>query len=229
MPDPLPPACKTVHRIQKNILAGPERRLLNWLCGIMPRWVTPDLLTMAGIVGALMTFAGYALSGFALGWLWLAIAGYVVQWFGDSLDGSLARWRHIERPSYGYFIDHSCDGIVTLLILAGMGFSPFVRVDVAMFTVTGYLLLSIHAYLAARVMGEFKLSYGIAGPTELRFLLIGLTVAMMVRGANPHPLPAISGFDIFVGTIGAIFVVLFIMQTLTTGRQLARTDSGQSG
>lgn len=229
MPNPLPPACKNVQRIQKNILAGPERRLLNWLCGIMPRWVTPDMLTTAGIVGALMTFAGYALSGFAVGWLWLAIAGYVVQWFGDSLDGSLARWRHIERPSYGYFIDHSCDGIVTLLILAGMGFSPFVRVDVAMFTVTGYLLLSIHAYLAARVMGEFKLSYGIAGPTELRFLLIGLTVAMMVRGADPSPLPAISGFDIFVGTIGAIFVALFIMQTLTTGRHLSRSDPGQGG
>lgn len=229
MLDPLPPASKSVQRIQKNILARPERRLLNWLCAIMPRWVTPDMLTTAGIVGAAMTFAGYALSGFAPGWLWLAIAGYVVQWFGDSLDGSLARWRHIERPSYGYFIDHSCDGIVTLLILAGMGFSPFVRVDVAMFTVTGYLLLSIHAYLAARVMGEFKLSYGIAGPTELRFLLVGLTVAMMVRGADPSPLPAISGFDIFVGSIGAIFVALFIMQTLTTGRHLSRTDPGQGG
>jgi len=227
MPDHLPPTGKSVHRIQKNILAGPERRLLNWFCAVMPRWVTPDMLTTAGVAGAIMTFAGYALSGFALGWLWLAIAGYVVQWFGDSLDGSLARWRHIERPSYGYFIDHSCDGIVTLLILAGMGFSPFVRVDVAMFTVTGYLLLSIHAYLAARVMGEFKLSYGIAGPTELRFLLIGLTVAMMVRGADPSPLPAISHFDIFVGVIGAIFVALFIKQTLTTGRHLARNDPGQ--
>lgn len=220
-----PPAPEAVLRVQKNILARPERRLLNWLCGILPGWVTPDLLTLAGIAGALMTFAGYALSGLGIGWLWLAIAGYVVQWFGDSLDGSLARWRKIERPSYGYFIDHSCDGIVTLLILAGMGFSPFVRVDVAMFTVTGYLLLSIHAYLAARVMGEFKLSYGIAGPTELRFLLIGLTIAMMVRGGDPTPLPAISGFDIFVGIIGAIFVLLFIMQTLLVGRQLAQTDA----
>ncbi|HWJ69038.1 MAG TPA: CDP-alcohol phosphatidyltransferase family protein [Sphingobium sp.] len=227
MSEASPPALKTVLRVQKNILARPERRLLNWLCAILPRWVTPDLLTLAGIAGALMTFAGYALSGLGIGWLWLAIVGYVVQWFGDSLDGSLARWRHIERPSYGYFIDHSCDGIVTLLILAGMGFSPFVRVDVAMFTVTGYLLLSIHAYLAARVMGEFKLSYGIAGPTELRFVLIGLTIAMMVRGADPTPLPAISGFDIFVGIIGAIFVALFVMQTLIVGRHLARADANR--
>lgn len=229
MTEPFFPAGKPVHRVQKNILARPERRLLDWLCANMPRWVTPDLLTTAGVFGAILTFAGYALSGLGIGWLWLAIVGYVVQWFGDSLDGSLARWRHIERPSYGYFIDHSCDGIVTLLILAGMGFSPFVRVDVAMFTVTGYLLLSIHAYLAARVMGEFKLSYGIAGPTELRFVLIGLTVAMMIRGADPAPLPAISGFDIFVGVIGAIFVTLFIMQTLVTGRRLSRSDTGKGG
>jgi len=221
------PANAPIERVQKNILAVPERRLLNWLCSIMPRWVTPDMLTSAGVIGAVMTFVGYAASGLSIAWLWLAIVGYVVQWFGDSLDGSLARWRHIERPSYGYFIDHSCDGLVTLLILAGMGFSPFVRVDVAMFTVTGYLLLSIHAYLAARVMGEFKLSYGIGGPTELRFVLIGLTLAMMMRGMDPTPMPAISGFDIFVGVIGAIFVALFVMQTLITGRRLAKTDLGQ--
>jgi phosphatidylglycerophosphate synthase len=221
------PANAPIERVQKNILAVPERRLLNWLCSIMPRWVTPDMLTSAGVIGAVMTFIGYAASGLSIAWLWLAIVGYFVQWFGDSLDGSLARWRHIERPSYGYFIDHSCDGLVTLLILAGMGFSPFVRVDVAMFTVTGYLLLSIHAYLAARVMGEFKLSYGIGGPTELRFVLIGLTLAMMIRGSDATPMPAISGFDIFVGVIGAIFVALFIMQTLITGRRLAKTDSGQ--
>jgi phosphatidylglycerophosphate synthase len=218
------PASAPIDRIQKNLLARPERRLLDWLCAAMPRWVTPDLLTLLGVGGAMATFAGYAASNLATGWLWLAIAGYVLQWFGDSMDGSLARHRRIERPSYGYFIDHSCDGLVTLLILAGMGFSPFVRVDVAMFTVTGYLLLSIHAYLAARVMGEFKLSYGIAGPTELRFVLIGLTVAMMVRGADPTPMPAISGFDLFVGIIGVIFVVLFILQTLITGRRLAVQD-----
>lgn len=219
---PVPPA--PVNRIQKNLLAGPERRLLNWLCGIMPRCVTPDLLTSLGVFGGFATFVGYAASGLSTAWLWVAIVGYVLQWFGDSMDGSLARFRRIERPSYGYFIDHSCDGIVTLLILGGMGLSPYVRVDVAMFTVVGYLLLSIHAYLAARVMGEFKLSYGIAGPTELRFVLIGLTIAMMVT--DPVQAPAISGFDIFVGAVGAIFIVLFVSQTLIAGRKLAKSETG---
>ena len=121
---PSGPSAPPVDRIQQNLLAASERRLLNWMCARMPRWVTPDLLTALGMVGAFAIFAGYAASGLHVGWLWLSIAGYAVQWFGDSMDGSLARFRHIERPSYGYFIDHSCDGLATLLILAGMGASP---------------------------------------------------------------------------------------------------------
>src|SRR3546814_2836657 len=84
------------------------------------------------MVGAVAIFLGYALSTFSAEWLFLALAGYVVQWLGDSLDGSLARFRHIERPSYGYFIDHSCDGLAGLLIFAGMGLSPFVTMDIAL-------------------------------------------------------------------------------------------------
>lgn len=222
------PAAAPIQRVQKNLLAAPERRLLNWLCSVLPHWVTPDLLTFLGVLGAVMTFVGYAASGLSVAWLWLAIAGYFVQWFGDSLDGSLARFRRIERPSYGYFIDHSCDGLVTLLILGGMGCSPFVRIDVALLTVTGYLLLSIHSYLAARVMGEFKLSYGIAGPTELRFVLIGLTLAMMASGTRHEPIEGVSGYDMFVGGFGAFFVLVFIVQTLVTGRRLLESEPGQT-
>lgn len=214
------PELKTV-RIQENVLARHERQLLNWLCARMPLWVTPDLLTTLGVIGAMLTFAGYAASNLSETWLWLAIAGYVIQWFGDSMDGSLARWRKIERPSYGYFIDHSCDGLTTALIVWGIGTTPYVTMDVVMVALVGYLLLSIHAYLSARVLGEFKLSYLAAGPTELRFLLIGLTVAMMVLGSGPGLFGAVSGFDLFVGGIGAILMTLFVVQTLVTGRRLA--------
>ena len=169
-----------------------------------------------------MTFVGYTASNYARGWLLLAILGYLVNWFGDSLDGSLARYRGTERPSYGYFIDHSCDGLTTLLILTGMGFSPYVTMDFAMVALAGYLLLSIHTFLSARVLGEFKLSYLAAGPTELRVMLIGLTVMMMVLGTEPGIFGRISGFDIFVGTVGAILIVLFAGQTFITGRRLAK-------
>ncbi|SCW87694.1 CDP-alcohol phosphatidyltransferase [Sphingobium faniae] len=219
---------KPLDRIQQNRLAASERRLLNWLCAHMPPWITPDRLTAAGMVGAVMTFAGYVASNLASSWLLLAIAGYVVQWFGDSMDGSLARYRHIERPSYGYFIDHSCDGLATLLILAGIGLSPFVTMDVALIALSGYLLLSIHAFLSARVLGEFKLSYLSAGPTELRIMLIVLTIMMMALGDGPGLFGRWSGFDIFVGTVGSILIALFIGQTLVTGRRLAHVD-GKAG
>lgn len=214
-------------RIQQNWLASGERRLLNWMCGHMPAWVTPDRLTSTGMIGAAMIFAGYVASNIRPAWLLLAIAGYAVQWFGDSMDGSLARYRHVERPSYGYFIDHSCDGLATLLILAGIGLSPFVTMDVALITLAGYLLLSIHAYLSARVIGEFKLSYLSAGPTELRLVLIAMTVMMMVLGTGPGLFGPLSGFDIFVGTVGAILILLFVRQTLVTGQRLARKDSAR--
>lgn len=215
---------KPLSRIQENFLARGERHILNGICARLPAWVTPDQLTLLGLVGAVMIFAGYVASNWGASWLLLAIAGYAVQWFGDSLDGSLARYRHIERPSYGYFIDHSCDGLTNLLILGGMGLSPYVTLDVALVALAGYFLLCMHAFLSARVLGELKLSYLAAGPTELRLMLIALTVMMMVLGSGPGIFGWISGFDIFVGTISAILIVLFVAQTVATGRRLAHMD-----
>ena len=216
-----PPA---LARVQQNWLAASERRILNWLCAHMPSAITPDILTLTGMVGAVMVFVGYVASNWGIGWLALTLAGYTVQWFGDSLDGSLARWRRIERPSYGYFIDHSCDGLANLLIVAGIGLSPFVTMDVAMIALAGYLLMSIHTFLSARVVGELRLSYLAAGPTELRLMLMGMTVMMWVLGPDRGLFGFISGFDLFVGGIGAILILLFLGQTIATGRRLAALE-----
>lgn len=191
----------------------------------MPQWVTPDLLTGFGVAGAFAIFLGYALSGLGEEWLWLAIAGYVAQWFGDSMDGSLARYRKIERPRFGFFIDHSCDGLTLLLILMGIGLSPYVQIEAALITLAGYLLLSIHAYLATHVLGEMRLSYLAMGPTELRFALIGTTLMMMWLGYDPGLFGRISGFDIMFAGVGGILIAIFVVQTLKTARQLATEES----
>jgi archaetidylinositol phosphate synthase len=211
---------KPVHRIQENVLARGERRLLTWLCARLPAWVRPDHLTSLGVGGAFVVFTGYAASLLDPRWLWVAIAGYFIHWFGDSLDGSLARFRSIERPGFGYFIDHSADGIGNLLILGGLGVSPFVRLDVALFALAGYYLLCIHAFLAARVIGELKLSYVAAGPTELRLVLIAMTLCMMAFGAIPSPLASMTWFDLLVAPVGAILILLFIIQTFVTARRI---------
>ena len=115
---PLPDVAP-IERIQENVLARSERRLLTWLCARLPGWVTPDLLTYLGLVGALLVFGGYIGTNHSAEWLWLSIVGYAVHWFGDSLDGSLARFRKIERPRYGYFLDHSCGRAATTLVGEG--------------------------------------------------------------------------------------------------------------
>lgn len=210
-----------IDRIQQNILARGERCALNWLCSRMPYWVSPDMLTTIGMVGALMVFAGYLASNLGDGWLALSIAGYVVQWFGDSLDGSLARFRSIERPRYGYFLDHSCDGLATTLVVVGIGLSNYVLLEIALVALAGYLLLSIHAFLSVRVLGELKLSYLNAGPTELRLMLIGLTIWMIVAGPRPVLFGVFTWFDLFVGSIACLLIALFVIQTLITSRRLA--------
>ena len=131
---------------------------------------------------------GYLGSNADRDWLWLAVAGYVVHWFGDSLDGSLARFRKIERPRYGYFLDHSCDGLATTLLVVGIGLSPYVELEVALIALAGYLLMSIHAFLSVRVLGELRLSTGVPH-LSARLVLIALTVAILCR-ATADPLAA---------------------------------------
>lgn len=213
-----------VARIQENFLATAERRLLTWLCSRMPAWVKPDLLTALGLIGATLIFAGYVTSLLDEDWLWLCMPGYLLHWFGDSMDGSLARFRHIERPRYGYFLDHSCDGIATFLILLGIGLSPYVRLDVALIAMVGYLLLSVHAFLAVRVLGEMRLSYLNGGPTELRLILIGLTFSMLLLGDRQRDMTTVTGFDWFVGVVGTVFISLFVIQTARSVRRLARIE-----
>lgn len=209
-----------VTRIQQNILAANERRLLNWLCARLPLWMTPDRLTLIGFIGSLMTFAGYALCWFGLNWLWLSVVGYIVNWFGDSLDGSIARYRKIERPEYGYFVDHSIDSFSNMLLVLGLGVSPFIRFDIALWGLAGYFLLSIHTFLSARVTGEFNLTYLAAGPTEMRLMLIALTLTMYFVGIPKTLYEGLSAFDLFGLALGSVLTLLFLVQSFALARRL---------
>jgi phosphatidylglycerophosphate synthase len=212
---------KPIHRIQENLLAFQERRLLNWICPRLPNWVTPDRLTVLALVGAVVIFIGYAASALDRNWLWASVAGYLLHWFGDSLDGSLARFRSIERPRYGYFVDHSADALGALFIVGGLGVSPYVRLDVSLLALAGYYLLAIHAFLGARVVGELKLSHISAGPTELRLILIGITVAMYAFGHSGPMFMSLRPFDFIVGGIGLLLILLFTIQTSVMARRLS--------
>lgn len=223
MTDPVKDSLSTmepVERLQGNVLARSERRLLNWLCARLPAFATPDKMTALGFLGAVLIGAGYVLSGYDRNWLWLSVVAYFINWFGDSLDGSLARFRKIERPDYGYFLDHSIDSFSIILMVGGIGLSPYVEFEIATIPLLGYLLLAIHTFLSAKVLGEFQLAHAGAGPTELRIMLIVLTIAMWALGPIPVGFRNFTVFDAFAFGVGSILIGLFISSTYRTAMRL---------
>ena len=159
-------------RIQTSVLNGIEKKVLIYLAKRQPRWMTSDMLTFIGVIGSVLGAIGYILSNLNIVWLWLSTAGYIVNWYGDSLDGTLARVRHTQRPIYGFYIDHCVDGITTAIICIGAGLSQLMNLGIAMTVLVLYLLLSISVYINSHLRGEFKLTYAGMGPTELRLIMI---------------------------------------------------------
>jgi len=180
----------------------------------------PDHLTGLGIVAATWIMACYWLSNDNRAWLWGANLGLVAHWFGDSLDGTLARVRKIPRPRYGFYLDHLTDAYATTALGLGLGFSPFMLVSVGLAAVVAYLILSINVYLETYVFGVFRYGYGVLGPTEARLILIALnTIALSIS-----PLPfTIGGVEMTVFDVGgmAITVVMLALLLWRARRNLA--------
>lgn len=192
-------------RIQTSFLNGIEKKALTWLAARQPAWVTSDLLTGVGCLGAVLIALGYALSGRDINFLWLATFGLIVNWYGDSLDGTLARFRNAQRPTYGFFVDHMIDCLSEVVIFVGFGLSPLVHFNLAMLVLVCYLLLSIYVYISAHLKGEFKLTYAKLGPTEFR--LLGIVVNTVLIYVAP-----IRNFLLDVTVLGRSFsLTLFDM------------------
>jgi len=208
------------------LLAKPERRLLRWIAGRLPRWVLPDDLTLVGVAAALGICAAYQLSNESSAWLWVASALLVVQWLGDSLDGTLARVRRIERPRYGYYVDHLVDAISTAAIGIGLGLSPFMLLSVGTLIVVGYLILSINVYLESQALGRFSIGYGLVGPTEMRAVLIALNTALALGWGLDFAVAEVdlTVLDLIGLAIAAGMIVLLVGRALRNLRELARTE-----
>jgi phosphatidylglycerophosphate synthase len=210
------------HKRVNNIILGPlERPALQWLAARMPSWVTPDICTAIGISGALIVAVGYGLSNYYPAFLWLATFGFIVNWFGDSLDGTLARYRRMERPLYGYYIDHTTDMVCQVMIGLGLGISPYVSFHVASFMVIAYLLLSGLVFLRTYVAGEFKISYSGLGPTESRVVVVLLNTAMYFYGMLNLRLFGIT-VSIYDITFAALALLLFGFFINTAAREARR-------
>ena len=156
-----------------DISLGPfERRVLPWMAKRLPAWVVPDHLTYVAQLAAFLIGLAYWLTRFGLGWLWLVNLGIVIHWWGDSLDGTLARVRHIERKRYGFFVDHYSDTLSVFVICFGMGLSPIMDMRIALLLIISYYAMMTLVNLVSMTRGVFKISFGGIGPTEIRLLIM---------------------------------------------------------
>jgi archaetidylinositol phosphate synthase len=201
------------------LLAGPERRVLHWTAARVPGWLNPNHFTALGVIGAVGCGVGYALSSQDPNWLWFASAMLVVNWFGDSLDGTLARVRKAERPKYGYYIDHVVDAFATAAIGIGLGLSPYVHLEVALVLVLVYLTLSINVYLESAVFGVFKIAYAGIGPTEARVILILVNCVLWVSSTL---LPGLQNEVSFVANaiVALMALAMFVTLVVRFGKNL---------
>lgn len=202
-------------RIQTSFLSAVEKRILVKMAKKLPDWVNSDHLTFIGFTGAVVTAVAYVLSNLDIRFLWLASFGLVINWYGDSLDGTLARVRNTQRPVYGFFIDHNIDAVTISLMCIGAGLSPIVSLSIALLILAGYLVLSIFTYINAHLKGEFKISYGLFGPTEFRLIVIIINT-MFIYLPLQRPLLSIAGrmfslVDVIcIAIAGILFTVHFV-------------------
>lgn len=160
-------------RIHRSLLAAPEHRLLDAIARRLPIRVTSDQLTLLAFGGMIVGAGGFAtIATHSLIGATAVVVGLAVNWFGDSLDGTLARVRGRQRPRYGYYVDHVGDIAGVAMLMAGMAVSGLMRPLIAAAVLVGYLIVSAESYLATHATGTFRISFAGVGPTELRILLI---------------------------------------------------------
>jgi len=205
-------------RIQTSFLAAQEKKALLWLAEPTPVGINSDHLTVLGFAGQLAAGVFYALSRWNRYYLLAVIACLVVNWLGDSLDGTLARVRQQQRPRYGFYVDHMVDSFGAVAMMGGLAFSGYMHPWIAISLLIGFLVLSIQSYLATYTMGEFHLSFWNFGPTELRLLLAVGNLALLRWPVVLHHQYRLFDIGGAIGLAGMTLMVIFF--TIKNGYRL---------
>ena len=214
----------TARRVNQALTASLEKRALRWMASRAPGWLRSDQLTALGLGAQIGAGIGYALARYNRYALLLVIACVVLNWFGDSMDGTLARVRSQQRPRYGFYVDHMVDVFGAVALMCGLGLSGLVHWQVAIAMLIVFLLLSSESYLATYTLSRFQLSQGIFGPTEIRILLIIGNLALL---HNPYATVLHHRMLLFDlgGTIAAVVMLgMAIVLTMRHTVQLFREE-----
>jgi archaetidylinositol phosphate synthase len=192
-----------------SILAPVEKRTLSWLAQRMPGWVNSDHLTVLALIAMLLAGFSYWLASATRVGLLLVVACLAINWFGDSLDGTLARVRGHQRPRYGFYVDHLVDAFGALFLLGGLGLSGYMSPFVAVALLVAYLMLLVETFLATYTLRRFRLSYFKIGPTELRILLAIGNLVLLV-----HPMAGLFGREYRLFDVGGVIATCSMAATL---------------
>ncbi len=208
-------------RIQTSVLNAIEKKVLVWLAKRQPEWMTSDILTYIGVFGAIVIAAGYILSIRNINFLWLSSLGFIINWYGDSLDGTLARVRNTQRPIYGYYLDHTIDAMNEVMIFVGVGLSGLIHLEIALLALVMYFLMTINVSINAHLKKEFRLTYASMGPTEFRIVMIIInTLFALIPPLREfsHNI-TICGHEFTFGAldyIGIVIIIVLVLMHLTT-------------
>lgn len=217
----------TQNAINTAITAKAEKKLIAWLCPRIPKWVNSDMLTIFGFLGSLLISVSLVV-GFFHKWVLLLIpVGFFINWFGDSLDGSLARYRKCGRPNFGYYIDKMVDGITAFILPLGMGLSGFIKIEIAMIFACMYLLMMMHVHIVVHIKNECKNSFGLIGPTEVRIIASAIAIYMYFTNVNYYNVYGhyITQFDIVVLAFSMIMFLILVVDFFKTLFVLHKRDT----
>jgi len=216
-------AFRGAERIQGSVTAHWERKALLWIAARLPLWVTSDQLTCLGLSAMLFAWASYLLARWYRSGFLLATLSLALNWFGDSLDGTLARLRNQQRPRYGFYVDHVIDSIGAVLLMTGLAASGCLDWRIAAAMLVGFLLLSIESYLASYTLSVFRMSFWKFGPTEIRILLALGNLALWF---DPHAtvLGRFRLFDFGGAIASALMLAMFVASAARHTAQLYREE-----
>jgi len=189
-----------------SLLAAWEKKLLVWLAERLPQQINSDHLSLLGLSAMLAAGLAFWASSFDPAWLLAVVGALAVNWFGDSLDGTLARVRDQQRPRYGFYVDHVLDVAGAAFLFGGMAFSSHMSTVVGLVLLVVYLMVSAESYLATHARSVFKMSFLRVGPTELRLLLAAGALRLMVDGTV-----ALFGREFLLLDVGGVVAAVGLM------------------
>ena len=213
--------------INTAITGKAEEKAKEWICPRIPEWINSDHLTVLGYIGMIITALGFVL-GFMNRWYILLIPfGLFVNWFGDSFDGSIARYRKKTRPKYGYYIDKIVDAIAVITLALGIGLSGFFKIEIALLFACVYLALMSHVDLVTHVQGQNRNAFGLFGPTEIRIVGVLFSIYMFfskVHYFNVYGYIA-TQYDIVLFAITVIMAGVLFVSIIKKGIELHKIDT----